>query len=67
MDLANDQLACGDWDPCELHSDHAHMIPFPFFMSDNVLFSSAGLYLWMFQSTFMVKPIVELMTSAPFA
>ena len=26
-DLANDLMACDDWDPCELHSNHAHMTP----------------------------------------
>ena len=34
-------MACDDWDPRELHSDHAHMIPPPCFISDNVPFVSA--------------------------
>ena len=34
-------MTCDDWDPCELHSDHAHMIPPPCFISDDVPFASA--------------------------
>ena len=40
-DLANDLMTCDDWDPRELHSDHAHMIPPPCFISDDVPFASA--------------------------
>ena len=40
-DLANDLQACDDWDPRELLSDHAHMIPPPCFISDDVPVASA--------------------------
>ena len=39
MDLANNLLACGNWDPYEIHSDHAHLIPSPCFLSDDIPFA----------------------------
>ena len=40
-DLANDILACDDWDPREIHSAHAHLIPPPCFLDDEVPFAPA--------------------------
>ena len=40
-DLANDILACDDWDPREIQSAYAHMIPPPCFLDDDVPFAPA--------------------------
>ena len=40
-DLANDLLACNAWDPRELRSSYAHLIPPPCFLADDVPFASA--------------------------
>ena len=40
-DLANDLLACKDWDPLEIHSANAHLIPPPCYLDDEVPFAPA--------------------------
>ena len=42
-DLATNLLACSNWDPCELHSNHAHLILSPCFLSDDIPFALAEL------------------------